>query len=95
MWAATRLLRVHCGQSGQPSPESLSRTAAPVAMMTAVETTPASAIRRMATGLGAQTASTARRSAAESVPRGAGGCRGDRFLGRRAAGEGRLARPPW
>jgi hypothetical protein len=72
--AAIRLPRVHCGQSGQPSPDLLSRTAAPVTMMPAVEITPASAIRRMDTGLGAQTASAQRRStAAPPAPRGAGG----------------------
>src|SRR5262249_30395839 len=72
--AATRLPRVHCGQSGQPSPDLLSRTAAPVTMMPALEITPATAIGRMETGLGAQTASTARRSrAAAPASRDAGG----------------------
>src|SRR5262252_4136444 len=60
--AATRLLRVHCGQSGQPSPDLLSRTAAPVTMMTVEEITPASAIRRMETGVGSQTAAAQRRA---------------------------------
>src|SRR5262249_38844989 len=60
--AATRLLRVHRGQSGQPSPDLLSRTAAPVTMMTTEEITPASAIRRMETGVGSQTAAAQRRA---------------------------------
>ena len=66
--AAIRLLRVHCGQSGQPSPDLLSRTAAPVTMITAVDTTPASAIARIAAGVGAQIASTPRRRAAATAP---------------------------
>src|SRR5260221_13615178 len=49
---ATRLLAVHLGQSVQPSPDWLSRTAAPGGMMARDATTPASAIRRMATAEG-------------------------------------------
>ena len=52
--AATRLPRVHCGQSGQPRPDSLSRTAAPVAMIPAAQITPARAMARMAAGEGIQ-----------------------------------------
>src|SRR5262249_28276603 len=66
--AATRLLRVHRGQSGQPSPDLLSRTAAPVAMMTVEEITPASAIRRMETGVGSQTAAAQRRATVTAPP---------------------------
>jgi len=62
--AATRLLRVHCGQSGQPRPESLSRTAAPVAMIPAVLITPARAMPRMVAGEGSSTAATAWRVSA-------------------------------
>ena len=71
--AATRLLRVHCGQSGQPRPDSLSRTAAPVAMIPAVVITPARAIRRMATGVGLSSTSAQRlaRAAAGPPPAGA------------------------
>jgi hypothetical protein len=77
--AATRLLRVHCGQSGQPSPDLLSRTAAPVMMMTALEITPASAILRMETGVGSQTAAAQRRATdpgpgAGAGPSGSPGC---------------------
>ncbi len=49
---ATRLLAVHVGQSVQPSPDWLRRTAAPVGMMATDATTPASAILRIATGEG-------------------------------------------
>ena len=41
--AATTLVWVHCGQSGQPSPDDDSLTAAPVEMMTALAMTEASA----------------------------------------------------
>ena len=41
--AATTLVWVHCGQSGQPSPDDDSRTASPVEMMTALAITAASA----------------------------------------------------
>ena len=44
--AATTLVWVHCGQSGQPSPEELSRTAAPVQTRTAFAITEASASPR-------------------------------------------------
>src|SRR2546429_6652561 len=73
--AATRLLWVHCGQSGQPSPDLLSRTAAPVTMMTVEEITPASAILRMEAGVGSQTAAAQRRAtdAPPPPPRPGGG----------------------
>ena len=41
--AATTLVCVHCGQLGQPRPDELSRTAAPVQMTTALAMTEASA----------------------------------------------------
>jgi hypothetical protein len=46
---------LHRGQSGQPSPDALSRTAAPVDMITVSAMTPASASRRIETGVGAST----------------------------------------
>src|SRR5581483_10472171 len=53
--AATRLLAVQSGQSGQPSPDLLSRTASPVDMMITLATTAASASRRSDTGVGRST----------------------------------------
>ena len=50
--AATRLLEVQSGQSGQPRPDALSRTAAPVMMIPAFATTPATATRRIEAGVG-------------------------------------------
>ena len=70
---ATRLCAVHCGQSGQPSPDWLSRTAAPVRMMNTDASTPASAYRRMATGEGASTVSAAFRTQPGQPPRAAAG----------------------
>src|SRR5262249_37633391 len=101
--AATRLPRVHWGQSGQPSPDLLSRTAAPVTMMTVEEITPASAIRRIETGVGSQTAAAQRRAGPPPPPppRAPGGGaaavrRRERVPpGHRSAGRVRLARPPW
>src|SRR5262249_56354456 len=59
---------------GSPDRDFLSRPDAPRTRRPALELTPASAIRRMETGLGAQTASTARRSrAAAPASRDAGG----------------------
>ncbi len=52
---ATTSAALHCGQSGQPSPDALSRTAAPVDMITVSAMTPASASRRIETGVGAST----------------------------------------
>ena len=66
---ATRLRAVHSGQSGHPSPDWLSRTAAPVSTMAADAATPASAIRRMTAGEGASTRSATRRA---DQPRNAG-----------------------
>jgi hypothetical protein len=54
------LVAVHLGQSGQPSPDELSRTPAPVITIPADATTPASAIRRIETGDGASTGSAQR-----------------------------------
>src|SRR5690348_18457678 len=72
--AATRLLRVHSGQSGQPRPDSLSRTAAPVAMIPAVQITPARANLRMAAGEGSRTAAAARPARARAPEPGLRGC---------------------
>jgi hypothetical protein len=58
--AATRLALVHCGQSGQPSPEELSRTAAPVAMMTVLAITPASVRARIDDSVGDSTGAASR-----------------------------------
>ena len=44
---ATMSAALHCGQSGQPSPDALSRTAAPVDMITVSAMIPASASRRI------------------------------------------------
>ena len=95
--AATRLPRVHCGQSGQPSPDLLSRTAAPVTMMTAAEITPASAILRMETGVGSQTAVAQRRATdqAPPAPRGAGGGAGAGPSGSPGCGVGSAGTSPW
>ena len=46
LWLATTSARLHRGQSGQPSPDPLSRTAAPVDMITVFATIPAAAQRR-------------------------------------------------
>ncbi len=53
--AATRLLAVQSGQSGQPRPDLLSRTASPVDMMITLATTAASASRRSDTRVGCST----------------------------------------
>src|ERR1700744_6657823 len=53
--AATRLRLVQSGQSGQPSPDLLSRTASPVDMMTTLATTAASASHRSEVGVGRST----------------------------------------
>jgi hypothetical protein len=52
---ATTSAALHRGQSGQPSPDELSRTAAPVDMITVSAMTPASAIRRIDRGVGDRT----------------------------------------
>src|SRR5215469_4825131 len=59
---ATMLAAVHLGQSGQPRPDWLSRTPAPVMMIPAEATTPASAIRRIEAGDGASTAWASRQA---------------------------------
>jgi hypothetical protein len=46
---------LHRGQSGQPRPDELSRTAAPVDMIAVSAMTPASAIRRIDVAVGART----------------------------------------
>ncbi len=61
--AATMLLVVHSGQSGQPSPDWLSLTAAPVTMIPEFATTLASARPRMDCGLGRQTRAISRAAA--------------------------------
>src|SRR5579863_2781113 len=53
--AATTLVCVHFGQSGQPSPEADRRTAAPVEMITALAITDASAQPRSARVVGCHT----------------------------------------
>jgi len=65
---ATMLVAVHLGQSGQPSPDALSRTPAPVTTMAADATTPASASRRIAAGDGASTVSAQRRASPATDP---------------------------
>ncbi len=60
--AAAMLFDVQDGQSGQPRPDWLSRTAAPVAMIPAEASTPARAIRRMAAGEGASRTPAQRRA---------------------------------
>ena len=72
--AATRLPRVHCGQSGQPRPDALSRTAAPVAMIPAVQITPVRAMPRIAAGEGSSTAAAARPASARAPGPRAGWC---------------------
>ena len=52
---ATMSAVLHCGQSGQPSPDELSRTAAPVDMMTVSAMTAASASRRIEVRVGDST----------------------------------------
>ena len=66
---------MHSGQSGQPSPDSLSRTAAPVTMLPAVATTPPRAMTRIDAAEGQSTGAAIRASSRRSAePRaGAGG----------------------
>ena len=52
---ATMSAALHCGQSGQPSPDALSRTAAPVDMIAVSAITPASASRRIEAHVGDST----------------------------------------
>jgi hypothetical protein len=52
---ATTSAALHRGQSGQPSPDELSRTAAPVDMITVLAMTPASARRRIEVAVGDST----------------------------------------
>src|SRR5439155_19391731 len=63
---APMLCAVQAGQSGQPSPDWLSRTAAPVAMIAIEAITPASAHRRSATADGAVRLRAIPRAAADS-----------------------------
>ena len=81
------------GQSGQPRPDWLNRTAAPVRMMSAEVITPASAHRRNASGVGvssqadaarAQGAWPARGGAAEGVSGAARGADTKSMVGGRA-----------
>jgi len=58
--AATTLVWVHCGQSGQPSPDDESRTASPVQIRTAFEITAASANPRTAPCVGRRTGAVTR-----------------------------------
>jgi hypothetical protein len=52
---ATMSAALHLGQSGQPRPEELSLTAAPVDMIAVSAMTPASASRRIEAGVGDST----------------------------------------
>jgi hypothetical protein len=72
------LVAVHLGQSGQPSPDWDSRTPAPVMMIPAEVSTPASAIRRIEATDGVSTGRAHRKAVARaagrcgaSAPRGA------------------------
>jgi hypothetical protein len=58
---------LHRGQSGQPSPDELSRTAAPVDMMAVSAMTPASASRRIDVGVGESTGLTIRQKPAREI----------------------------
>src|SRR5487761_1612521 len=69
---ATRLCRVHSGQVGQPSPDWLSRTAAPVAMLPALATTIASVIPRIDAAVGQSTGPAIRPSSRRSADPRAG-----------------------
>ena len=69
---ATMLCAVQAGQSGQPSPDWLSRTAAPVMMMPAEAATPASAMRRIDTADGASTGAASMRAVRARDARGGG-----------------------
>jgi hypothetical protein len=60
--AATTLLLVHVGQSGQPRPDDDRRTAAPVEMITALAITDARAQPRSDLGVGCQTGAISRES---------------------------------
>ena len=64
---ATMSAALHRGQSGQPSPDELSLTAAPVDMIAVSAMTPASAIRRIDLAVGDSTGATelGRRDAGE------------------------------
>ena len=96
VWVATRLLAVHCGQSGQPSPDLLSLTAAPVTMIPAFTTTAASASPRMERRLGRQTstAGSARRAnTAAAQPRRPRAVRAGALAGADSAVTGRPDSP--
>src|ERR1700754_1497426 len=60
--AATALVFVHVGQSGQPRPDDDRRTAAPVEMITALAITEASAQPRSDFSVGCQTGAISRES---------------------------------
>ncbi len=60
--AATALVFVHVGQSGQPRPDDDRRTAAPVEMITALAITDASAHPRSDFGVGCHTRAISRES---------------------------------
>ena len=65
--AATALVCVHFGQSGQPSPDDDRRTAAPVEMITALAITDASAQPRSARVVGCHTDCRTGRISVEST----------------------------
>src|SRR6201994_110984 len=60
--AATALLWVHLGQSGQPRPDEDRRTAAPVKMTTALDSSEARAQPRSACGVGRHSGRISRQS---------------------------------
>jgi hypothetical protein len=66
--AATRLVLVHCGQSGQPSPDELSRSAAPVHIRTAFAMTDASANPRTEPRVGRSTGPVSRAAIVTFTP---------------------------
>ncbi len=87
MRAATRLLEVQSGQSGQPRPDALRRTAAPVMMIPAFATTPATATRRIDAGVGKRKgAAQARARLLVAGPVAAGRVAGSVASGLRSAG---------
>ena len=88
--AATRLLVVQAGQSGQPRPDALSRTAAPVMMIPALATTPASATRRIDAGVGKMNgaAQAQDRDLRRAAPPGAAAPAGRATRGRATRGRG-------
>src|ERR1700734_2090063 len=93
--AATRLLEVQSGQSGQPRPDALSRTAAPVMMIPAFAATPARATRRIDVGVGNRNGAAQARARRRVTPAaGAGSVASGVGGGGTAPRKGGGARPP-